>query len=609
MSILSDLFAELNDEQKAAVREPNSLALIAGPGSGKSATLVVKAAHLISEVVVPPQRVACITYSRETVNELRRRLTSCQVQPGARLFLGTVHGFSLAAVLRPFGRLFGDARLSEAIVATDKSTDPLLDEALAEAGVMISASRFRPDLTRLRRELALGEREFDRDDDYHVVVRAYERLLERHSLLDFERMVIESVRLLEDQPLVRRQVAARFPWLLVDEYQDLGGLLHRIVVLLLDAGVRVLAVGDPDQTIYGFTGASPDYFHSLVTEHGLSEAQLWINYRSGSRLIGACETALEPDSPRGYRADPLRNDAGELAILRCEGDLRAQVRRIAVEVVAELDEAGVPRHEMAILYRGKGHLLDLLQEELTRASIDFHAERDDRLPRAPIVRWLQGCAAVATGVATRLGIRLHELSQELAALYSDAGDYVSESKAIDVQAELLRIVDSQGDPRRPTREWLGRVDHDLGIRQTLERIGDRAEDLEDYDELMRLLRPHGRLHDLELREFAGEARVEGRVVLTTVHSAKGRQFDAVIVPRVQEGIWPDWPLRPNPWRRVAPSPRELSEARRLFYVALSRARRFIYLLHSEPAYDDKGYALPQGPSRFIQEIQAHLRSQ
>src|SRR5438874_1011238 len=232
MRDLNHEFSRLNESQRKGVEFDGNVAVLAGPGSGKTATLVIKVAHLQTVTVVPPAGIACITFNNDAVREIKNR--------------------------------FG------------------------------------------------GEGTSDFDDRNVLNARYYERALDHYSLIDFGGMVGLGFQFIRDHDWIRSVIVARFPWLIVDEYQDLGGPLHAIVTTLMDrAGMNVFAVGDPDQTIYDFTGADPRYLKELSERADFKSIRLRFNYRSGRRLIAAGQAALSPEEPREYEPDPERTDQGE----------------------------------------------------------------------------------------------------------------------------------------------------------------------------------------------------------------------------------------------------------------------------------------------------------
>lgn len=610
MRDLAAEFGELNDEQKAGVRHPANTVVRAGPGSGKTATLVIKIAHLLSDEIRPPRGLACITYNRDTVREFRGRLSEFGIHAGPRLYLGTVHSFCLNCVLRPFAALVGDAGLATRRVVTDRATGVALQRALDAEGVPQRVSWFWPTLTRIRRYLACGEDVTDLDPAEVRVAHRYEKALRDAGQIDFESMVLEALRLVDRHSAVRDLLASRFPWLVVDEYQDLGGPLHHIVMSLSQrGGVKVFAVGDPDQTIYPFTGAHPKYLEELAKTPGFRAIGLKFNYRSGSRLIAASQAALAPEVPRDYEADPKRKDPGEVYIRKVPGGLDGQIADIVGTIIPVLTKAQMPLHEIAILYPRKGNLLTRLQQELARAGIPFNAERDERFPRSPVVKWLQQCANWAIGSASEENILFEDLVRAYEGILEDAGMADQDVASLATRRRLFVALEAHQDGELSLREWLTQMDKALDLRATIEATGTRPDDLEDYDTLTHATAPGGSLEGLRLTEFASDGRVRGRLVVTTLHSSKGRQFDAVVLPALQETLMPR-----RFWNRARrqydeASPVTLAEDRRLFYVGFTRARRFVFLLYSDVFKNDQGFEVPRGPSRFVVEIQQRLSSQ
>ena len=211
-----------------------------------------------------------------------------------------------------------------------------------------------------------------------------------HDLIDFDAMVARSLYALQRTPELSHIIAARYPWLAVDEYQDLGPVLHKIVVHLRDtAGAQVFCVGDPDQSVMGFTGADPRYLLELERRTDFLPVKLVRNYRSGSAILAAAERAL--GERRGY--EPAREaHSGLVQGVAVAGGM-ADHGRAAAECVSASLARGVPPHEVAVLYTGRGPLLTALISSLDAAGIEFIHDRDQKLPRGPLTDFVQACAA------------------------------------------------------------------------------------------------------------------------------------------------------------------------------------------------------------------------
>ncbi len=604
MADLAHNYARLNDRQRDAVEHTGNTVVLAGPGSGKTDTLAIKVAHLLSAVIPPFQGLACITFNNEAVREFRTRLSSFGIRAGRRLFLGTVHSFCLNCVVRPYAGLL-DTRLdSQMTVVGPERFQTLLQAALDNCSVNEQSTFYSTTLTRLRRRKACGEDISGFGDTDIQVLEEYERLLALHHLLDFDGMITAALDLIRID-WIADLIAARYPWLVVDEYQDLGGPLHGIVTALVaHGGTAVFAVGDPDQTIYDFTGADPRYLAELAARPDFKAVRLRFNYRSGKTLIAASQAALSPDVPRGYEPDPDRLDAGEVLFIQSEDRLEAHASKAAVVVRDALSD-GTPPEEVAILYQRKNVLLADLRTELEECGIPYHAERDTRYPQSPLIRWLHDAAAWAFAGGDSAEHSFEDLVWYYNELLVSAGRADSFSPMLDPRARLYSVLTCGAAEHALLREWLRRIDAELGLRGSLILSGERTEDLEALDKLVSATEAGGELVDTGLVEFASDGRIRGTVVLTTFHSSKGRQFDIVVIPGLVEGILPLWKWNPRSHKNEEPTGRALWEARRLFYVGFTRARKKVYLIHSN-GYVHKGYPVSLGRSRFVNEISARL---
>lgn len=247
-----------NPEQWQAYQSDGHCVVLAGPGSGKTKTLTIKMARILAEDVEQPRGIACITFNSECAGELRRRLERLGVREGRNVFIGTIHSFCLKNVVHPYARLAGLDLPPDVTVAVPSEQERLFGEAFAAVYGGIPPTGWRTSFDQYRRTHIDRHAATWRGDDGDMaqLIEDYEHRLRLSGLIDFDDMVIVGLRLIEEHDWIRRCLRARFPVLVVDEYQDLGLPLHRIVTALcFKSGVRLLAVGDPDQSIYGFTGA------------------------------------------------------------------------------------------------------------------------------------------------------------------------------------------------------------------------------------------------------------------------------------------------------------------------------------------------------------------
>lgn len=603
---LNEQYQRLNEEQKKAIQAEGNVVVLAGPGSGKTATLVIKIALLVSKQIAPPSGLASITYNNDAVREFRSRLAQLGIRPRRGLFLGTVHSFCLNCVVRPYGKLI-DPRFNAGVrIVGQSQAEGILVEAAQRHIPNPQARWLTATLTRYRRAKACGEDLSGFADTDPLVAQDYEDLLLQRGLLDFEGIILVALEFIRKHDWVRQLVAARFPWLVVDEYQDLGGPLHRIVTSLVDAaGIKVFAVGDADQTIYDFTGANPRYLIELASRSDFQSVRLRFNYRSGQRIIDASQAALAPSEPRGYHSDPGRTTKGEIFFAQADGSNDGHAREVAEAVRTSL-AAGLRAEEIAIFYRSISSLVDAIRNELARQNIDLIWERDERFPSSPFIHWLQVIGAWSLAQTRDREQSFNQIFREFSVLLQACGKAEHGAESLEYRILLYESLTQVTTGDIPLRDWLDRMESALGVRNLLASNEEFANDLECYDRLIADVGDEGNQRDARLLDFSARGHVRGKVLLTTLHASKGRQFDVVIIPGCAEGILPAWTWNGRQRRLEPPLAKPLSETRRLFYVGLSRTRHRVHLIHSDAFEDRFGNIKRLGVSRFIQEIRAKL---
>lgn len=397
-----------------------------------------------------------------------------------------------------------------------------------------------------------------------------------------------ALRVLRTSSRARDSLVARFPHLIVDEYQDLGPVLHQIVLEMRSCGAVISAVGDEDQTIFDFAGSDPTFLLSLADAHGFHEVALAANFRSGTSIIEASLAVLgEGREHRSVEGAP----PGTVERRHVTGAYDEHARVVVEEVEASI-EAGVPEHEIAVLYPRAGPLLNAVTDELQSAGIDFRFEKDTRLPGGPLSDLVQSCAVrlVATAAAPPVLARasapsLAELHSTWESLRAQAG--LPELEPLEARVVLFEVTDGNPpvDPAEPAGPWVHRLIHALG----LDWIADHSADEGDREDLLVL---KSKVDNLELRDLTALAPVPGKVVLTNYHHAKGREFDVVVLPGLVEREVPMY------WNR-APSRAEVAAARRELYVAMTRARHRLVLVSGDWYVDYKGHPVRSRPSRFL----------
>ena len=575
-----------NERQWQAYESTGHCVLLAGPGSGKTKTLTVKLARMLSEDVEEPRGIACITYNNECARELETRLDSLGISPSGRVFIGTVHSFSLTQILFPYAKLAGVGLPDEFTVATRQQSRAALERAHAK---VIKGPEnpqtwdFRLGVYR-RRFLVREQSDFETaDPQLAKLVAAYESELRARGLIDFDDMPLLAVRALATNTWLRRALVAKYPILAVDEYQDLGRALHGMVMgLCFSAGMRLFAVGDVDQSIYGFTGAYPELLRRLAERKDVETVQLGLNYRCGSTIVTASEYALGEE--RGYRA-PDDAHEGTIYFHPCTGGYSSHARYLIDDLIPEILERrpDIKLGEIAVLYPAA-----FIGDDIANAAADagysvIRTDANALYPRSSrLLRWLEQCAMWCCGGWRSGNPRLSRVVGEGARLFHEM--LTSDETKREFQHSLTATLWSRRDETLALYDWLTALRTEI-VTPHIADARSLNDDLGLLDALIARLGPEGDVDGLSLAEFGGMGTGIGRINLSTLHSAKGREFDVVILMGMEEGRLP----------RNNSSPKDLREARRLFYVGFTRARHEVHLLFAK-----------HNPSRFVTEVQERI---
>lgn len=588
-----------DEKQWAAYLCSDSCVVFAGPGSGKTAVLTLKILRLLNEEIKPPRGLACVTFNNEAVREYKNRLRLLGLPFRPNIFLGTIHSFCLSCVIRPFAKIFRPDLPSPLTVASENIQFGYLQKAMDKIGIRRQPYEFRTSLDRYRRtHLDRDDEDWQSDEELAEAIETYESFLHKENYVDFDDLILIALNLIENQPYVRHCLSARYPWLVIDEYQDLGYPLHRIVLSLLTTrSVRIFAVGDPDQSIYGFAGANPKYLQELAGRGGVIPIRLGLNYRSGQKIIDGAGVILGPDLPRNYRSSRGAADPGEIYFYMRPGGLEDQAAFLAQDILPKLINAGYKAKEIAVLYIDRNDatvIINVLEKE----GIPYAGERDQRYRRSPVTRWIEDIAQWSCGMRGREGVLFSEISDFWIGLLKNAGQILNDNTELPIRQEFFSILIAIRNLEMSAHQWLLKLDEGLYLQKRLKQYAKISPDeLDAFTIMASALSEQGPLATYNLGDLAGCGANADRICLTTLHSSKGRQFDAVIIPGLEEGRLPSY---------LAQSEDELREARRTFYVGFTRARELVYLLYSG-WYQFRQYTFRNGPSRFVLELQEALK--
>ena len=632
---LTEWLAELNPAQRdAATHTGRPLAIVAGPGTGKTATLTVRIAHLVQGLGAAPASILALTFTNKAADELRERLQGLlAAEQIAPIIAGTFHQLG-ARLLREFAAAAGIPRSFAVFDETDRRL--LLQRSCPE----LAAGKLRAALAAIsahKNQLATA----DGGPEQAALQERYDAALAEAGALDLDDLVVRTVGLLESDPEVRKALQARYRWISVDEYQDVNAAQYRLLRLLAGGGANVCVIGDPDQAIYGFRGADHRYFLAFGDDFpGAQRLHLDRNYRSAPAILDAARQVIarNPDHQAAALtadfAEQVKLDVYRAPTAAAEAEYVVhQVERLVggtsyfsldsgrVEDDGETEGHGFG--EFAVLYRLNAQA-KLLQEAFDRSGIPYQAAAGSTLAAQHPVReilallWLTQAPAsrlhwwraLAEGGGAARAPALEQLVTQAtaaeaaglppAAALDAAGDGVPRSGRWGRTLALVRELAAAGSAPVAERVaaaaagWAGLRgrEYDAGERERVVRLQRRAA-----------------AGTAELREFLTAQALQSetdryderadRVALMSLHAAKGLEFPVVFIVGCEEGLLPYAP--PN--RRADPA-----EERRLFYVGMTRARSRLILTHAARR-SLFGRTVENRVSRFVTDIETALREQ
>ncbi|MFI5356629.1 MAG: ATP-dependent helicase [Opitutales bacterium] len=640
-----DFRAQLNDEQYHAVTAaPGPMLVLAGAGSGKTRTLTYRVAWLLSQGVKPGE-ILLLTFTNKAAKEMLHRVQDLTGIEPQRFWGGTFHSLGHRA-LRIYGEAINLPR-SFTILDADES-ESLLKQAVEADDKVFFKDKTHPrpgplfDVLSLARNTQLSltetvDRNFpqysDLKDRFPAFAAAYEKRKRAQNVVDYDDLLELWLQLLQTAPEVAHYFAQRFRHLLVDEYQDTNTLQARIVDLLAPHHC-VMAVGDDAQCIYSWRGANFENIMTFPDRHpGTVIHRIETNYRSTPEILALANGVLLAQ-PQGRHFDKelraARGHAQKPFVVQTMDD-REQAEFLLKRMRALVEDEGVSANQIAVLYRS--HFLALeVQLALSRAGIPYHItsgvkffERQHIRDLVALLRFVynpadtqawQRIAILLPKVGEKGAQKIHAAALDHSRLLQKnfldvlASDDVKSKVAKDARddwasfcASLTQIADTmrEGTPAAVVETaiegWYG--DYLKGAF---------ADYVDRLDEVKALVGFAGRFEDMQdllaqivlLNSETSDRQVDPEaeaIKLTTVHQAKGLEYDVVFIIGLADGQFPG---------RRSIEAGDVEEERRLFYVAVTRARNELYLCYPKVATRGGPGGMLLSPSRFLLEIPGDL---
>ncbi|HMC54823.1 MAG TPA: ATP-dependent helicase [Gemmatimonadaceae bacterium] len=634
-----DFSAELNAEQLAAATHGDgALLVIAGAGTGKTRTLVYRVAHLIDRGIAP-ERILLLTFTRRAAHEMLSRAERLVGSASTRVHGGTFHAIG-HRLLRQYGKAAGLP--SDFSIMDQGDAEDLMGIARANLGVGKKDKRFPKKETlhwiysrHVNTEIPVDDVIHERAPQYldHMqdIVRVFADYISRkqeRALVDYDDLLLCWALMLEQSPQIAQRIAGMYDHVLIDEYQDTNQLQSRILRGMCRVHRNITVVGDDAQSIYSFRGATQRNILDFPKHFpGTKLVTLEQNYRSTQPILDATNTLISRAPERFTKNLWTRRPAGERPWLVTVNDEHEQTRFV-VDRILELHEEGIPLREIAVLIRA-GYMSADLEIELANRNIPFEkwgglkfleaAHVKDVIaflrvienPRDEVswYRVLMLMPGIGDTTARGLIASMADRGWDLDALTR----WTAPARARDAHkalSQLLRRLRGtvRGDATAPEHRVAAEIDVIRQLYDDLlrERYDHPEPRLADLDQLRVIaagfptraaflstiaLEPPQSTQDLA--EGSGEEDDNDALILTTAHSAKGKEWDVVFVIWAVDGWFP--------MARATESEDELEEERRLMYVAMTRARNELAVVYPVNVYNSRrgaDYSMDQ-LSRFI----------
>lgn len=637
-----DYLSELNPVQFDAVTSVEGPYLvIAGAGSGKTRVLTYRIAYLIDVLKVHPYSILAITFTNKAADEIRERLVHLIGDKAKQVWVSTFHA-ACARILRQEIHFLGYGK--NFVVYDEKDSEKLILDIMKEAG--IDSTDFKPSFVRNRISLLKSELvtplEFrdsainSLEEKIALIYERYQKRLRDSNALDFDDILLLTVRLFKEHSDVLRKYQERFKYILVDEYQDTNRTQYELLRLLSLKHRNLFVVGDDDQSVYGWRGA--DIRNILDFEKDFPDAtviRLEQNYRSTKTILDAANYLISHNRKRKGKKLWTENPRGEEISLYEAYDEFDEARYVAYEIYRLYSSGVYSYRDIAVFYRINAQSR-VLEETFMRYGIPYKIvgglkfyDRQEikdvlaylRLAVNPgdVVSFKRVVNLPRRGIGKQSLEKLEFFAYQKGMSLLEAASCADEvpglsSKSRKGLKEFYSVVESlkKESEKRDVAEivWLAAETSGYIDMLKSEKTVEADSRIENIQELVSLAAGFSRQYpEARLSEFLERIslisdidtydQAEDAVTLMTVHNAKGLEFPVVFIVGLEEGLFPH--------QRSMVSDEEIEEERRLCYVGITRAKQKLYLTHAFTR-TRFGERAMQAPSRFLAEIPDHLIS-
>ena len=633
---MNNMLDKLNERQKEAVLTTEGPVLVlAGAGSGKTTVLVNRIAYMISEKHIRPWNILAITFTNKAAREMKDRIERLLGDTAKDMWIGTFHSVCVR-ILRSCIDLLGYSR--DFVIYDTADTKTVMKECLRELdideksfpvrNVLSIISNAKNDLM----DAATFENVYKSDYRMSIIAKIYYRYqtkLRKNNAVDFDDIILNTVKILSENPDVLSKYQDKFQYILVDEYQDTNNSQYLLINLLAQANRNLCVVGDDDQSIYKFRGANIGNILNFEDDYSdVQKITLDQNYRSTQNILDAANSVISNNKGRMGKSLWTSNGDGNKVFVYTGTNEYDEARYIARQIKKHFDEQG-SFSDCAILYRTNAQSR-VIEEMLMRESVPYKVLSGlrfyDRKEIKDIIAYLRvvynpnddvSLARIINEPKRKIGNATLEKARNIAreketSLYdviSHADDYPEFKTAIKKLLSFSEIIQSLIKLKDTVtiEDLTGRILNDTGYMPALvmedttesktriENLGEFISVITEFEKNEETGNTLGEfLENISLvSDIDGYDENEDSAVLMTIHSAKGLEFPIVFLSGLEEGLFPGM--------RSMESDDDIEEERRLCYVAITRAKEQLYITKTI-SRTIHGKTMPTTASRFFKEI-------
>ncbi len=638
-NILDEKLNQMNERQREAVEHTEGpLLILAGAGSGKTTVLINRIAYLLSKGICAPYHILAITFTNKAAKELCDRIDTMMGADAFGVTAATFHSFC-GRILRAEIGVDGVFNSNYTIYDTDDAQRVIKAamKALNVDDTVLPARAIQWYISRAKDERVDPEtfcKHYGRDHRMEQVAKVYARYeaeLQAANALDFDDMILKTVELFENHPEVLAKYAGRYRYIMVDEYQDTNPLQYRLVSLLSSKFGNLCVVGDDDQSIYKFRGATIE--NILLFEERFPNAKvirLEQNYRSTSNILDAANGVIAHNTQRKGKNLWTAGAKGEPVYMRRLSDDFEESRFVSDTIQDRVVKDGAKFSDFAVLYRTNAQA-NSIERYFVKSGVPYKVVGGFRFYERKEIKDILAYMQIINNPRDDLRLKriINEPKRKIGAttiahleqisksafcsmleVMGNATVYPELSRVAATLEQFYHMIENLKEEltRTPLDEWVAKVARESGYLTMLE-LEDTDEAKDRINNIMELctsvkqyiqMNPAGTLSGF-LEEVSLMTDVdqltdeEDRVVLMTLHSAKGLEFNYVFMIGMEQGLFPS--------QRSMDEPDGIEEERRLMYVGVTRARKCLWLLHTRQRmlYGRTQFCIP---SEFLREIPA-----